>query len=472
MKNFISLCIAALLLASCSEQGLQKNSPSVPTHWYDSTQQGPVSSREHAQDDFDPEKNLALTDSVDALFAANAEALEAGDQEAQSFLSPLMVDTNDKKNKPKDWVPWRAEYFMTDLSLTASGMLGVLALKGTTTVRAFWRRQGPVQPKLNELENPIEETLAHQDPIIEIEPYDSDAQIMKQLEPAIRAAVATKKVQDTPDLRNNLLKAAHEFQTIASAIPANKEDLPWWVSRFRVDILLDAAGRVEPVGLVGGEVRFRFEWHRLRRTQKAMPRLMLASERSEKIRDSLSRFITATAQDLEVAFSDHENYGFKAHQMRMGIGITAKGNIGVVKGAASIVGQIYFTRHVERPIVRPRTLELNNSEEPIEFIDRNPKANELAWAQQNGISYEMQPKAAKDFTEVVYKIERKKFRQGLIKTAKIGGFFAKRASRVKPGSWRIYELRTAFDASIGGTFDLVTLAGTGTAQISMWNEKF
>lgn len=473
MKKIFLLFISSLFVTSCAQQSLENNQPTAPTQWYDSLKQNPPQAQGDDENFEDPEKLKALAESVDTIFSANAEALEEGDLEAQTLLSPLAVPMADHSNKPKDWVPWRAEYFMSDLSLTAGGHIGVLALRGTTTVRAYWRRQGPKENKTMEFESTEQSEGPSEEPTIEIQADMSEAQLVKQLEPAIHAAVATKKVKDTPELRKTLLNAAQDFQAIATAIPTQQQNLPWWVSRFRLDVMIDAAGRAEPIGLAGGEVRFRFEWFRLRRTQKAMMPMTTLSERTEKIRKSLATFINGTANDLEMAFSNHNSFGFKAHQMRMGLGISAKGNIGVVKGAATIVGQIYFTRNVQRPVVRPRTLELKENEEPILIIDRNPAPAEMAWATQHGISYETNTAEVNSSAkEVTYKIDRSVFRKGLKKASRIGAFFAQRAAKVKPGAWKIYELRTAFDASLGGGIDLVTLAGTGTAQISMWNENF
>jgi hypothetical protein len=311
-------------------------------------------------------------------------------------------------------------------------------------------------------------------PAIVLQADSTPAQIMSQLEPAIRAAVVTKKLKDTPEMRQNLLQAAREFQTIASAIPQNNDDLPWWVSRFRLDIMIDAAGRAEPIGLAGGEVRFRFEWFHIQCKKLCAAPSVPLTFAQQNFRSHLKNFIQSTALDLDAAFSAHDEHSFKAHQMRMGIGISAKGNIGVVKGAATVVGQIYFTRDIKRPQVRPRTQSLEIAEEePLFIIEKHPTQEHLHWAKTNGVQFETASNSlGLGFEEAVYKVDRKVFRKGLKRAAKINQFFARRAARLKSRAWKIFELRTAFDASIGGQLDLVTLAGSTTAQISMFNEKF
>src|SRR3990167_412076 len=49
-------------------------------------------------------------------------------------------------DRPKDWTPWHLEYFTTDLAVTVQGLIGVLTIKGTPSVQAFWRRQGQKPP--------------------------------------------------------------------------------------------------------------------------------------------------------------------------------------------------------------------------------------------------------------------------------------------------------------------------------------
>jgi len=482
---------AIILMTSCSKEQKKFYPQAIPQNWYDSDTQSskdPNSSEEN--ENF--EGTDALNNSIDHLLTADSEALEEGDEDVQSMvssfqepLSPMVVDTNEsKKSKPKDWVPWRAEYFMTDLSLTGSGLIGALTFKGTSTVRAYWRKQGPKVEQPHSVIDPesalAQEELGNAEPMVQVTETSSSEEMVKQLEPAIHAAVATGKIEDTPVLRKNLLQTAKEFQFIATSIPGTADDLPWWVSRFRLDFTVDAAGRVEPVGMVGGEVRFRFEWHRIRKIGTVSSKNMVSlSERQQKIRKSLMEFVMMTADDLDHAFENHNKLGFKAHQVRMGIGISVKGNIGVVKGSAGVVGQIYFTRAVERPKVNPipkkeKMMALALEESPVLVIERNPSQAHLKLAAQNSMFVETSTSGEEEntFEEAIYRMDRKKFRKGLQKAAKISAFFAKRATKAHFKSWKIYELRTAFDASISGGLDLVTIVGSTTAQISMFNENF
>jgi hypothetical protein len=287
---------------------------------------------------------------------------------------------------------------------------------------------------------------------------------MEQMEPVIRAGVAAGKIKDTPELRQQLLDSAKEFQTVAKAIAETSTDRPWWVSRFRLDLMVDGSGKVTPAVKAGAEVRFRFEWHRIRKhlSHAALP----VTNEQKALSKNLENFVLAMSHDLESSFGDLKKKGFEAHTMRLGIGVSAKGNIGVVKGAAGLVGQIYFTRNVDRPVVR--RIE-SVSDEPIHVIERHPSPEHLKFAEGQAIPFARMEDA---MDEVVYKVDRANFRRGLKKAAKIADFFADRAAQAKSGSWKIYELRTAFDSSVSGDFELVTIGGNVTAQVAFFNHNF
>lgn len=469
------------LTVACSQKENKFKAHQVPSNWYNSDSQVDKKINIDGENSVQNENTKLLAQTIDTIYQNDAQALEMGSFEAQAVLTPLLPSKKPVSDgKPKDWVPWRAEYFMTDLSLTGSGVIGVLALKGTATVRAFWRKQGPPETKKSNLAESSLQT-SNEDvfagPTVPVNESSTPEQMVVQLEPAIKAAVATGKIKDNEILRKNLLNAAKDFHAIATFIPSTSEDLPWWVSRFRLDFSIDASGRVEPVGFVGGEAQFRFEWHRIKRTESSttQPKKLSMEGLSEKqinIRKSIQEFIQSTAVDLSEAFEDHSKFGFKAHQMRMGLGISIKGNIGLIKGSAGVVGQIYFTRDVARPVVRKPKLMTNSTEEYITLIERNPSENHKQFALNNQIPFETNISEDSGFEEVIYKFNRQQFRNGIKKAAHIGEFFAERASKVEVQSWKIYELRTALDMSISGVLDLVTLVGSGTAQISFFNQNF
>ncbi len=405
-----------------------------------------------------------LEKTVDNIFSANQNAIET------SHLGEQTVGQK-SSDKPKDWVPWRAELFTTELALTAGGMIGVLSAKGTATVRAFWRKQ-----HAKPVEKIIDEQLDNEG-LVTFSEDSSDQQIAQQIDSVVNIAVRANKVKDTDVLRSELLAAAYDFQNLSNSIAQTDQSLPWWVQRFRLDLLVDGQGHVHPNVTVGGEIRFRFEWHRIKR--KASGGTVSHKTFPGKILDqsALNTFVKNMAEDLEASFGNINGHGFKAHTMRMGIGVSVKGTIGVIKGGAGAIGQIYFTRDVKKPTVNPKPQKPNFTEDQdVAIIERQPSDQNLLFAQNNHIPFAVNSLAdghnLMGIREVVYKVSRRNFRKGLEKAAKIAEFFTERAAKKNGEGWRIYELRTAFDASVGGELSMASLVGTVTAQVNFFNQNF
>lgn len=432
----------------------------TPSSWY----QLPEDKVTHESDvNFvETESSSTLEENIDAIFQADQVALNRGIKGYSVSETPNFV------SKPKDWVPWRAEIFMTDLSLSAGGLLGVLTTKGTATVRAYWRKQYPRQ---QEYVNP--DDLLEAKGAIHFSQYSTPTDIKRQIAEAINIGVQAKKIIDTPLLRTELFKAAEDFQALAFTLDSTPSDKPWWVQRFRVDFTVDGSGHVNPAVVVGGEVRFRFEWHRIKKASSAKSKIQPQPSAVNKIlnQTELQKFVKNMSEDIEEAFPYAPDMDFQAHTMRMGIGISAKGTIGVVKGSAGVVGQIYFTRDVKRPTKNLPQPKFADSNEPVIIIERNPPANHILFAEARGSHFELN-ETTDHIKEAVYKVNRKNFRKGLKKAAKISKFFIDRAAKQKGPGWKIFELRTGFDASISGELDMAVIQGAVTAQVNFFNQKF
>jgi hypothetical protein len=443
----ISLLFVSLLSVSAHANLVPENWYLIPEDQLDTQKTSKMSIRSTSE----------LSQSVDKIFQLGSEAIATGFKSSGFSI----LDSTPPPGYPKDWVPWHAEIFTTDLALSGRGLLGSLILRGTATVRAYWRKQYPTKKQMAEvhLRDELEEK-----PSLTMHENTSPHDIVDQLEPAIQAAVASGKIKDNHDLRQNLVQSAQDFRLIASNLSSNTSDLPWWVSRFRVDINIDASGNVIPIGTLGGEVRFRFEWHRIKQSHPKT----FANSQNPEFQRKLQDFVNNVAYDLTEAFQETEEKGFQAHTMRMGIGVSAKGDIGLVKGSAGIVGQIYFTRNASRPKVNPKPGNgiMAKSITPLYLIEKNASTKHHQYAQMHKVHF------VKQSDDTLFEIDRDVFRKGLTKAAGIGSFFAERAANANAGSWKVFELRVAFDSSLSGELDLVTLTGAVTAQIAFFNRNF
>lgn len=459
-----------ILLSVTASLSFAELSPNTPESWYQLPEQSLTAGNYGFRNNDTNEDTTKLEQAVDAIFRADSNAVENG------IAGSYSLDTSGSTQKPKDWVPWRAEVFTTDLSLSVGGLLGVLMTKGTATVRAYWRKQNPVAHKSSNFVSPEEKE--NDDGTIKITDETTVTDMTHQIESVIKIAAKAKKVEDTPLLRAELLNTAKDFQNLSYSLNQTNQNLPWWVQRFRVDFTVDASGHVNPTVTVGGEVRFRFEWHRIKRKSG---RSLAASTPIKKTfvnQEALNTFVKNMSEDLDQAFTWMPEYAFQAHTVRMGLGISAKGDIGVVRGSAGVVGQIYFTRDVKRPTKNPPLPASLASNNGLLLIERDPSQQSLNFADHEKIKYDINTVDGTGsyfgdpIKEAVYKINRENFRNGLKRAAKISKFFVKRASKQHGAGWKIYELRTSFDASISGELTMATLQGAVTAQVAFFNQKF
>jgi hypothetical protein len=392
MKKIILGLCAIASLASCSPAP----KPVVPEDWRSGATSDPL----------DPVVSARVENQVSRLLELNTQAAEAGG--ASLFASKQGA------------VPWHLEYFMTDLSVSASGVLGALISKGTPGVSFIWRRQYDKA----QAHNPSPGNTPAAD--FEIVSGRSAEDVSVQLEPVIHSLVKAGIPEDK--VRPELEKFAEHFVKVTSALERTGGG-PWWASRFRMDLIVEASGAVTPMLTAGGEIRLRFEWHRI------MPKMELAKGTGPK--GDIEEFVEKLAEDVGSSALDANELadaGFEPYQFRVGVGYTEKGSIGIAKEQGTILGQLYFSADVKKPTVHP-----------------SPS-----------------PLAKEDGSE---------FKKGLDRAFKIAAVFARGArkaeARSKPSRhWKVYEMRAAFDISLTEKLGLAEVGGVGTAEVNFYNENF
>jgi hypothetical protein len=472
MKNITLLFLAvSLALTACS----QKEQPTaLPASWHQLPEdQSSQAATEESESDITAKDEVRIAPVADDIADATAGALE-DTQKPPSFLSTSLGPVK------SDRVPWHMEYLMTDLSVSVSGVLGSLVMKGSPAITFIWRKQSP-HATHSFLSAPMVSAPSATDVPAElsITSETSEHEMTMQLEPAIRMALSTGRVKDEKKLRGNLQVAARDFQSLASGIGQNP-GREWWVSRLRLDLTVEATGAVTPTIGVGGDLRFRFEWHRIMKAGSPPPATapklaMLGSIKGS----SLNEFISSMSEDLSVlSETGKQPEGFKAYSFRVGLGMSAKGDIGITKSSASLIGQVYFSRDVAKPKVNPKFAlaafnYVGTGSEPgtINLIESTtaPKSElHQRFARANGFGMMVETTG----NQVVYKVDRSRMRKGLQRAAQMGQFFGKHSATSSKGKWKVFEMRTAVDLSLTGKVGLTEVAGLATAEINFYNQSF
>jgi hypothetical protein len=474
MKFTTVFIAAACLLSACSKSAPSNEMPShsgrgpVPESWYKLPEEGASlelgSLPELGQD-------------VDHLFAAQAAALPHQDP---------MADTTPGGDKPVDWVPWHLAILSSDFALAANGVFGALLYSGSADVQVNWVRANALL-NASKLKTPIHSKLVSD---LVIRGTATRKEVSRQLEPVIKAALAGGTIKNEANFRNSVLKAADDFRITAAQLNSvGKMDSQFPPSAFRLEMAFNAQGNLTPTTALGGTVNLRFDWIVPDSSFANTPTGHTAEH--SPLGDALLRFAKSMAPDIEAAAHSVQslqtkNYGLSS--IRIGLGLTAQGNIGIAQGQASALGSIIFGDNDEEGGCfdpdgdgdchnHPDHLAANMvslatpDDDGIALIRPSPKPFTLKFAADHNVAFERQAhrfpvavNAVQGQENTVFKIPHDKFQAGLRKAIEISSFFTDHAATIN-GDWKIQEIETEFDLSITGTTGLVTLQGTGELEL-------
>ncbi len=376
--------------------------------------------------------------------APNATAVENIERLLKSHSSGLDGISNFEKSSRIAKGDWNLAALILDLTVSASGALGVLMAKGEATASLYWRR---VQQTLEE-----QHEDGGSDLILSGEESRSDVEA--KLEPIIRATLATGEVNDAPEFRRNLLNTVMGYQGLIQdvGIDPGRE---WYVSKLRLDFSVDISGKVNPVTTVGGGIRLRFEW------EPATDRVPHARFARHRGADELGGLLETLRQTLQkVSYADLGPTGFTIKSLKFGLGLYGEGKFGVVKVGASVMGHLYLAK---RTIVHPVAETPGQALPAIPLIEIGNDTGHAIYATANGISH--QTWNYRGGRGAVYQIPVEMFRKGLEKAIQIGSYLAERSNRSKGKNWELYQLKTEFALSLAGTVGLVTIGGTGALEL-------
>ncbi|MGZ3774777.1 MAG: hypothetical protein ACXVCY_13210 [Pseudobdellovibrionaceae bacterium] len=449
---FAKLILVLIFLAQVSAQA---EVPQIPEDWYTNPEDGTAKVTASFFPTLPWSKKGKMENLVKSIFEVNRSSVEtAMDKQTTPATGSSTIP---------NWTPWHLESFTTELSVVSSGLIGVLTGKGTATALAYWRRaaEKTAAPKnFAENENDSVPTLA-------AENISDDSSLKKEMEPIIKSALATGKIKDEGSFRRNMESAAVDFYNLVTGLEQT-QDLKWFVSGFRVEFSVSASGTLTPavpITSVGGDVRVRFDWKRL--AHKNQSAKFAFSKTQNKLQLSLQDLVTNLAQDFGAAFDeDSQMKGFKPYLLRIGLGFTASGTVGVAKSSASAVAYLTLSQNVKDPA--SSVVRLVPSAAPLLLIEQNPSQAHLDFAANNFIPVATDAKRA----QAVYSIDRGNFRKGLKKAIKMSHFFVAAGSKADSKKWKLYQMKTSFEFSITGTVGLVKYGGASSADMAFYNMNF
>lgn len=367
---------------------------------------------------------------LDRVFELNQNSL---DQLPENFGHSGR--TNPPPGAPPDWAPWHLEAVATDLSVSASGLIGLKTLKGTPAVQVYWKKK-KTQTVVQSGNSMDTESAAS----LTLTGFESGQELEAQVEPVVQFLTKKKGVKNPDQLRRGLLERVNSFQSLAMAAQT-VTGKDWWISGMRVDCVVDLTGKVFGWGSLGGEIRVRLDWKRL------MKKNAQSATVSRSKGTSAETLLTALISNLDaLPGSDLSQAGFAAQGFRFGFGVSEKGDFAIGKATVSLLGHINLSRVPKKNLLLQTNLL---PPQPVRILDEPGKDAGL--------------------------VEPEKFQAGLKKALNIGHSFAaiaKKRSEKADAKWNIYEMKVGFDSTLSWKVGLVETGRLATAEINYLNLNF
>jgi hypothetical protein len=400
---------------------------------------------------------------------------------------------------------WLLTFLSANVSLTNTGILGVLTGKGTPSFQLLWKRRGLKTKRrvLVPLILPGPE-LPHG---IAINETTTIKDLEKDFEPVVTSLVKTGRIKNPKLLRQNFFQKAMDFQKIIRTMGYDPKKFPLYVQQFILELQVSAGGNVTPFVGVDGIFRLRLEWTPMvKRTPITAPgsfprkdESLLKKDMSDPDLDNspMKNFVVRLWENLQIGsgeiFFDKD---FPLNLMIVRFGISASGNIFIARSAASATGQItfqYLPPARAQQLKIPLDHEKNLKNIPQGFSDRDEtssdknssdvlyigdikKTEDLVAAKKMNVDYILEPisddknKSVK--TELVlYKGSHKKFIEGLRRSLKMTRYFSSRLSKHPSLRWELFRMAPAISVSLGGSVALTTITGNMSIQLAFDRKK-
>ncbi|RLA60908.1 MAG: hypothetical protein DRQ88_09745 [Epsilonproteobacteria bacterium] len=427
-----------------------------------------------------------ITDTLeDPSFDKSTEMIEL-EKEYDNILdakSQLVEKIATKKQERKNR-KWYLQSIKSEIEIESVGTIGIGAfasVKIATAVEFIWNRTKESMRKLQQkyygasdvstVDKSVEKEIngsSDQD-TIRFNSATSTPDLEKEIAPFVEASFKLGKIKDKKLFKTNLIAKINDYQKVLSDLDGMPKYTPWWVYKFQFDLYFDASGKVLPFMSVGVGVGLKLEWYRIRKKN---------SDKSVKEMSDNSKFIMAMAQDFETLDKLTLGKKKKAHYglqyLKVGIGIGAKGQLGVAKLKGHLIGSAFFRRAKNHPNNKIRRVKLNNT---FPIIDAYNSEN-LAYAKENSI--EVEPNVSSDKSRIgdriksgIFKASRANFRKGLKKAIKMANFWsrvplrrqAKRIARGKEQHFDLKIIELELEVYLRGTVGVATLEGIGVLEL-------
>ncbi len=341
-------------------------------------------------------------------------------------------------------------------------------MKGSPAVQVYWRKKETLAPGVPA--TPDAASLASTENLNFMFNDDmSEDQIRKQTDTLVRVVMASGKIKNEELFRSEMTKTVSEIHQKFGGLNTGSAGA-WAPAVFRFDLSVEISGKVAWVATLGGGLRVRLEWHKTARPHLAPARNV--TEVAAKERADIEKLLALISTALP-SLPTSEQTDFDLKSIRIGLGLSAKGDIGVVKGSVSAMTQVVFKKAAAR--MRPSDHRLTAVDGKILFIEQNPSEKHVEFAQNRHVLHSFQPKAGQgDKSEATYEIDLKDFEEGFRNAAEMAVDFMKVENRGEEsaGAWKLHTVKMQYDMSLTGKAGMVTVGGLVSSELQFENVRF
>ncbi len=362
------------------------------------------------------------------------------DKILQTVLNPLKQSANEKS--------WKLNGVMFDLTVSSQGTLGLLAMKGAPSATIAWIKKPKTKPAVVSQEEGPDSGYA----------ININENVDRSTDSLVKTLMSTGQVKNEAHLRENLTRVVSSFKNLTNGIETTSQT-QWSLSRLRLDLSVGASGDLSPFTTVGGALRVRLEWFPQKRSQKIQP---------NEAQKNMNNFFNTMVHNLSNWNGQNQllEQGLELARIRVGIGLTSRFNVGLVRSSVGTAFHVYFEKkkmtYQIQTIHQPTPSQAFHqfAEESLDDINQN-------WNSILQISSSKMLTSKPAIKDKLYVVEPEQFYKGLSKSAKIGKYFVQRSKKNLANSeWTLQQVKIGTEISLTGALSLATLTGATSCEMT------
>jgi hypothetical protein len=396
-------------------------------------------------------ENLNTEEDFNKLFNTGYSVIDP-DSKA---VEPMLFGNTKKKKKP-----WYLQSMKAELGIEAEGEIGLVGISGEAAVELIWTRTAYSLQKLQKKHfdsvsaEPLELETEGDTSTLTLETDMSTPAVTSQIDGLVDYVASTRKVSNLNLMRSQLLEKVLESQNMAIQTEQISANATWHPYKYQLELYVSAEGMVAPATMVGGVLRFRFEW-------KVKPKVIAEPTQVSKLWDDVSPIL----DKIYMGRSTADDYRLVA--VKLGLGFGMKGDIGIAEGKFSVKGSV-FMKPNQTAMHQPRQL---NQVDLLGSFD--VPCDKMAGLPNRGIPFFYSDEKLTHGKTISTSIPKMIFCKSMEKVAAVSGFITRAATKherkrdlKKPNrNFELGHIELELEISVNGGAFLATVKKMAFAEI-------